>query len=236
MARANDWTGGIRQCKACGAEFKSFWQFCPKCGERAGVDLLVLVDLFRIGARVAIWLLVFYFSGKISENLSGIVFIVGVLWIYTAIFASYKRWRIRKNPVKAFREEHPDRLYPETRTSAAPARHDPVRLPPETVAPATPPSPLREADIAGLKAENQDIMAKQAARDAKLLEIIRKLARTDRKGTLAVNVHQYFDACGISDDTTRQVIESAISRNIITRAAEASGDEVYFEGSASAKK
>jgi hypothetical protein len=87
-----------------------------------------------------------------------------------------------------------------------------------------------EVEIERLKAENLAITAKQTAQDAKLLEIIKKF-QPQVPGALAVDVHEYFHACGLPEDRVRQIIESAVSRNIITRVT----IDVYSAGSIEAK-
>jgi hypothetical protein len=60
------------------------------------------------------------------------------------------------------------------------------------------------------------------AADAKLLDIIAKFKsapRADGKpsGALAVKVHSYLHQCGVVETRVREIVESAVSRNVLSR-------------------
>ena len=64
--------------------------------------------------------------------------------------------------------------------------------------------------------------ANQSAADTKLLAIVEQFkspARTDGKpaGSLAVKIHAYFHACGIPESRVREILESAVSRKVVSR-------------------
>ncbi len=80
----------------------------------------------------------------------------------------------------------------------------------------------KTADPAKTPAPSLPAPADYSTADRKLLEVIAKFrspARADGKvaGTFAVKVHSYFHACGIDELKTREIVQAAEKRGVISK-------------------